>query len=69
MHAPAEGVELLAGASTVVKSPGVPNDAPVVAAGLRQGKRVVGELEIGWRLLPNAFVAVTGSNGKTTTVE
>jgi UDP-N-acetylmuramoylalanine--D-glutamate ligase len=69
VHAPSEGVELLAGASTVVKSPGVPNDAPVVAAGLRQGKRVVGELEIGWRLLPNAFVAVTGSNGKTTTVE
>ena len=69
VHAPSEGVELLAGTSTVVKSPGVPNDAPVVAAGLRQGKRVVGELEIGWRLLPNAFVAVTGSNGKTTTVE
>ena len=30
---------------------------------------VVGELELAWRLLPNRFVAVTGTNGKTTTVE
>jgi UDP-N-acetylmuramoylalanine--D-glutamate ligase len=69
VHAPAEGLELLAAASTVVKSPGVPQQAPVVAAALRHGLRVVGELEIGWRLLPNEFVAVTGSNGKTTTAE
>src|SRR3954447_3926895 len=69
VHAPAEGVELLASTSTVVKSPGVPQQAPVVATARRQGLRVVGELEVGWRLLPNEFVAVTGSNGKTTTVE
>jgi UDP-N-acetylmuramoylalanine--D-glutamate ligase len=69
VHAPSDGVGLLAGASTVVKSPGVPQGAPVVAAARRAGTRVVGELEIGWRLLPNPFVAVTGSNGKTTTVE
>ena len=69
VHAPSDGLALLAGASTVVKSPGVPQDAPVIAAAWRAGARVVGELEIGWRLLPNAFVAVTGSNGKTTTVE
>ena len=30
---------------------------------------MVGELELAWRLLPNPFVAVTGTNGKTTTVE
>jgi UDP-N-acetylmuramoylalanine--D-glutamate ligase len=69
VHAPAEGVDLVAGAATIVKSPGVPREAPVVAAAWRQGKRVVGELEIGWRLLPNEFLAVTGSNGKTTTAE
>jgi UDP-N-acetylmuramoylalanine--D-glutamate ligase len=69
VHAPANGVEVLAWASTIVKSPGVPQEAPVVAAGRRRGKRVVGELEIGWRLVPNEFVAVTGSNGKTTTAE
>jgi UDP-N-acetylmuramoylalanine--D-glutamate ligase len=69
VHAPSEGVDLLQAASTVVKSPGVPQQAPVVTAARRQGLRVIGELEIGWRLLPNEFVAVTGSNGKTTTVE
>jgi UDP-N-acetylmuramoylalanine--D-glutamate ligase len=69
VHAPAEGVDLLASASTVVKSPGVPHQVPVIAAASRQGLRVIGELEIGWRLLPNEFVVVTGSNGKTTTVE
>ena len=30
---------------------------------------MIGELELAWRLLPNEFVAVTGTNGKTTTVE
>jgi UDP-N-acetylmuramoylalanine--D-glutamate ligase len=69
VHAPSEGVELLAAAATVVKSPGVPQEAPVIATARRRGTRVVGELEIGWRLVANEFVAVTGSNGKTTTVE
>jgi UDP-N-acetylmuramoylalanine--D-glutamate ligase len=69
VHAPSEGVELLARAATLVKSPGVPQEAPVVVAAWRLGTRVVGELEIGWRLMPNAFIAVTGSNGKTTTAE
>ena len=69
VHAPSDGLALLGGVATVVKSPGVPAEAPVVAAAQRLGTRIVGELEIGWRLLPNQFVAVTGSNGKTTTVE
>jgi UDP-N-acetylmuramoylalanine--D-glutamate ligase len=69
VHAPADGLALLAPASTVVKSPGVPQTAPVVATARRLGARVIGELEVGWRLLPNDLLAVTGSNGKTTTVE
>jgi UDP-N-acetylmuramoylalanine--D-glutamate ligase len=47
----------------------VPHQAAVVVAARREGLRVTGELEIGWRLLTNEFIAVTGSNGKTTTVE
>jgi UDP-N-acetylmuramoylalanine--D-glutamate ligase len=54
---------------TVVKSPGVPREAPVIAAALERGVDVVGELELAWRAIPNRFVAVTGTNGKTTTVE
>ena len=64
-----DGLELLPAARAVVKSPGVPAEVPVVAAAREGGIPVLGELEVGWRLLPNPFVAVTGSNGKTTTVE
>ncbi len=64
-----EGLEALERARAVVKSPGVPAQAPVIAAARERGIPVLGELELGWRLLPNPFVAVTGTNGKTTTVE
>ena len=64
-----DGVELLDRAAVVVKSPGVPNEAPVVVAARERGVPVLGELEMAWRLLPNRVVAVTGTNGKTTTTE
>ncbi|MFL5851346.1 MAG: UDP-N-acetylmuramoyl-L-alanine--D-glutamate ligase [Solirubrobacteraceae bacterium] len=63
------GVELLAGVETLIKSPGVPKEAPVIVAAREAGIGVLGELELGWRLVPNETIAVTGSNGKTTTVE
>jgi UDP-N-acetylmuramoylalanine--D-glutamate ligase len=65
----ADGIGLLEGTRTVVKSPGVPREVPVIAAALERGIDVVGELELAWRAMPNRFVAVTGTNGKTTTVE
>jgi UDP-N-acetylmuramoylalanine--D-glutamate ligase len=65
----ADGVAQLEGTRTVVKSPGVPREAPVIATASERGIEVVGELELAWRALPNRFVAVTGTNGKTTTVE
>jgi UDP-N-acetylmuramoylalanine--D-glutamate ligase len=64
-----DGVSLLDRVACVVKSPGVPNEAPVIVAARERGLAVVGELELAWRLLPNRFVAVTGTNGKTTTTE
>jgi UDP-N-acetylmuramoylalanine--D-glutamate ligase len=64
------GVEQLDGAELVVKSPGVPPEAPVVAEARRRGIPVWGELELGWRALRGSpVIAVTGTNGKTTTVE
>jgi UDP-N-acetylmuramoylalanine--D-glutamate ligase len=63
------GLELLDRAASVVKSPGVPNEAPAIAAARERGLPVLGELELAWRLLPNRFLAVTGTNGKTTTSE
>ncbi len=64
-----EGIALLDRACAVIKSPGVPAQTPVVARARERGIPVLGELELGWRLLQNEFVAVTGTNGKTTTVE
>jgi UDP-N-acetylmuramoylalanine--D-glutamate ligase len=64
-----EGTRQLDRARTVVKSPGVPQDAPVIATARERGIEVTGELELAWRLIPNAFCAVTGTNGKTTTTE
>ncbi len=69
VHLNASGDALAARARTLVKSPGVPQDAPAVAAARARGIPVLGELELGWRLLHNEFVAVTGTNGKTTTTE
>jgi UDP-N-acetylmuramoylalanine--D-glutamate ligase len=64
-----DGLAQLEGTRTVVKSPGVPREAPVIVAALDRGIDVIGELELAWRTIPNRFVAVTGTNGKTTTAE
>ncbi|MGI8728491.1 MAG: UDP-N-acetylmuramoyl-L-alanine--D-glutamate ligase [Solirubrobacteraceae bacterium] len=68
-HVGVDGLALLPAARAVVKSPGVPREAAVIAAARAGGVPVLGELELGWRLLGNEFVAVTGTNGKTTTVQ
>ncbi len=69
VHVRSDGLALLDGARAVVKSPGVPREAAVIAAARARGVPVLGEVELGWRLLGNEFVAVTGTNGKTTTVQ
>jgi UDP-N-acetylmuramoylalanine--D-glutamate ligase len=57
------------GSACVVKSPGVPREADPIRRALTLGIPVIGELELAWRLVPNRFVAVTGTNGKTTVTE
>ena len=52
-----------------MKSPGVPAEAPLVAAARERGVPVWSEVELGARILPNPLVGVTGTNGKTTTTE
>ena len=64
-----DGVDELERARAVVRSPGVPNDAAVLVAARAAGIPIYSELELGWRMLESPFVAVTGTNGKTTTVE
>jgi UDP-N-acetylmuramoylalanine--D-glutamate ligase len=65
-----EDEELVDGVELVIKSPGVPGEVPPVARARQRGLPVWSELELGYRLLPGIeMVAVTGTNGKTTTSE
>jgi UDP-N-acetylmuramoylalanine--D-glutamate ligase len=54
-------------ADLLVVSPGVSVHHPMVRRALALGMPVMGEVEIAWRLSPVPFVAVTGTNGKSTT--
>ncbi len=56
-------------ADLVVRSPGVPRDAPPLAAAYAAGTPVWSEIELASRCLPNPLMGVTGTNGKTTTTE
>jgi UDP-N-acetylmuramoylalanine--D-glutamate ligase len=61
--------EHLDGATLVVVSPGVPQGAEVLAWAMERGLPIWSELELGARLCRVPVVAVTGTNGKTTTVQ
>ncbi len=69
VHLGTEEERLLDAVEIVVKSPGVPAEAPLVGAARGRGIPVWSELELGSRLLPNPILGVTGTNGKTTTSE
>jgi UDP-N-acetylmuramoylalanine--D-glutamate ligase len=71
----AAGVRLYTGADPaaferadlVVVSPGVPLDGPQLAPARALGLPLIGELELGWRAMEGETIAITGTNGKTTT--
>jgi UDP-N-acetylmuramoylalanine--D-glutamate ligase len=65
----ADDPELLDGMDLLVKSPGIPAEAPLVAAARERGLTVWSEVELGYRLLGNPILGITGTNGKTTTSE
>lgn len=52
----------------IVLSPGIPIDHPIPVAFKRRGKAVIGETELAARYMRSNCIAVTGTNGKTTTV-
>lgn len=54
-------------ADLMVVSPGVPSDAPIVIEAERRGLPVISEIELGAMFLDAPVIAVTGTNGKTTT--
>src|SRR3984885_11647586 len=55
------------GQDLIVLSPGVPVDAPPLVQARALGEAVIGEIELAALFLPGPIVAITGSNGKTTT--
>jgi len=64
---PAGAAELPAGLDAVVVSPGVPLTRPLLAEARRRGLPVIAEVELAFPFLDGPVVAVTGSNGKSTT--
>ena len=55
------------GQDLIVVSPGVPVDAPPLVQARALGETVIGEIELAAQFFPGVIVAITGSNGKTTT--
>jgi len=60
-------LEILTVIDEVVISPGVPLSIPIIQAAYAQGIPVTGEVEAAYRLTQTPFIAITGTNGKTTT--
>ena len=61
------GERTFRGQDLIVVSPGVPVDAPPLVQARSLGETVIGEIELAAQFLPGPIVAITGSNGKTTT--
>jgi len=62
-------VSALEGCDLVIPSPGVPLDLPILKEAERRGVMVASELDLGYAVARAPIVAVTGTNGKSTTVE
>jgi UDP-N-acetylmuramoylalanine--D-glutamate ligase len=56
-------------AQTIVKSPGIPDKVPLIQAALRLGIPIISEIEFAAQHTHRRIIAITGSNGKTTTTK
>ncbi len=54
-------------AQTIIKSPGIPNTASIVQKAIEKGIEIISEIEFALRFSKAKVIAITGSNGKTTT--
>jgi len=59
--------ELILTAGEIVKSPGIPDTAPIVAKAKAAGIPIISEIEFAGRYTTSKMICITGSNGKTTT--
>lgn len=61
------GKELVQAQDFILLSPGVPLHLPLIAESRKLGIEVIGDIELAYRLLENKIVAITGTDGKSTT--
>jgi UDP-N-acetylmuramoylalanine--D-glutamate ligase len=60
-------IEKLMQADVLIKSPGIPNASSIIQKCIAAGKKPIGEIEFAAQFSQATFIAITGSNGKTTT--
>ena len=59
--------EKILSADEIIKSPGIPDKAPMVAKAIAKGIHIISEIEFAGRYTDSKMICITGSNGKTTT--
>lgn len=59
--------ELILNADEIIKSPGIPEKAPMIEKLMAQGTHIISEIEFAGRYTHSKMICITGSNGKTTT--
>jgi UDP-N-acetylmuramoylalanine--D-glutamate ligase len=59
--------EKILNADEIIKSPGIPDTAPMVSKAIAKGIRIISEIEFAGRYTDAKMICITGSNGKTTT--
>ena len=59
--------EKILNADEIIKSPGIPKEAPMIQKLMEQGTPIISEIEFAARYTNSKMVCITGSNGKTTT--
>ena len=59
--------EKILNADEIIKSPGIPSDAPIMVRAAERGIHVISEIEFAGRYTQSKMICITGSNGKTTT--
>ncbi|MGM9732679.1 MAG: UDP-N-acetylmuramoyl-L-alanine--D-glutamate ligase [Prevotella sp.] len=59
--------EKILNADEVIKSPGIPNEAPMIRKIIAKGIHIISEIEFAGRYTDSKMICITGSNGKTTT--
>jgi UDP-N-acetylmuramoylalanine--D-glutamate ligase len=62
-----EDVDLLEGVDTLIPSPGVPSQNPLLRQACKKGIEIISEIELAYRFVRVPLVAITGTNGKSTT--